>query len=169
MREFAKGQFRLREAPRPLRLIYGGFLLFAALGFASQLGFQVGRIGLTAHAIAVYYRGGESGDVMAFPKTFGQLLEISHAHTFMMAVVFLILAHLFVSTDGSPGFKGTALAVTFAGMLGDLLAPWLIRYGAAWCAWIELAAWAAEGVGSAILVAVSSWECLGPGDSSDAR
>jgi len=168
MREFAKTQFRLRDAPRPLRLIYGGFLVFAALGFLSQLGFQIGRIGLTPHAIAVYYRGGESAQVMTFPKTFGQLLEVSHAHALMMAVVLLILSHLFVSTGASPLFKGAVLVVTFVGMLGDLLAPWLIRYGAAWCAWTELVAWAAEGVGSAILVAVSAWGCLSTGNSKDA-
>ncbi len=162
MREFAKGQFRLREAPWLLRLIYGAFLILAGLGFLSQLGFEIGRIGITPHAIARYYRGGESADVMAFPKTFGQLLEVSHVHAFMMAVVFLILAHLFVSAAGPPVFKTSVLAVTFGGMLGDLLTPWLIRYGAAWCVWIELTSWAALWVGSAILILVSAWECFGP-------
>jgi hypothetical protein len=66
--------------------------LGVAIGFATQLGFQVGRIGFSPEAIAAYYRGGESGGVMTFPKTFGQLLEVSHAHAFTMAVIFLILA-----------------------------------------------------------------------------
>jgi hypothetical protein len=38
MREFAKGQFTLRQAPRALRLIYAGFLLLAALGFVTSSG-----------------------------------------------------------------------------------------------------------------------------------
>ncbi len=161
MREFAQGQFRLRAAPRPLRLVYGAFLTLAALGVLSQIGFQVGRIGLTPRAIALYYRGGETANVMAFPKTFGQLLEVSHAHAFMMAVIFLILAHLSIATGAPPWFKTIVLSVTFGGMLSDLGAPWLVRYGAAWCAWIELAAWLAEVAGSAILAAVSAWECFG--------
>ena len=163
MREFGKGQFELRRAPRGLRLIYAGFLVLAGLGFASQLGFQMGRIGLTPQAIAIYYRGGERAGAMSFPKTFGQILEVSHAHAFVMAIVFLILAHLFASTATPPALKGLVLTVTFAGLLGDLLAPWLIRYGAAWCAWIALVSWIAQGVGNALLVGISGWECLGRG------
>lgn len=162
MREFAKGLFKLRSAPRSLRLVYGAFLILAGLGFLTQLGFQLGRIGITPLAVAIYYRGDERGVVMAFPKSFGQMLEITHAHAFMMAVVFLILAHLFASTSGSPQFKGIVLGLTFAGTLGDLLAPWLIRYSAAWWAWFGLAAWIAQGAGNLVLVAVSGWECLGP-------
>lgn len=161
MREFTKGGFQLRTAPRALRLIYGGFLVLAAIGLATQLGFQVGRIGVTPHAIALYYRGGDSGEVMTFPKTFFQLLELTHAHAFMMAVIFLILAHLFAATAQSPTVKAAFVTLTFAGMLGDLTAPWLVRYAGPGWAWMDLAAWCAEGVGAAILVAVSAVECLG--------
>jgi len=162
MREFAKGQFTLRQAPRALRLIYAGFLLLAALGFVTQLGFQIGRIGVTPEAIATYYRGGESAGVMTFAKTFGQLLEVSHAHAFTMAVIFLILVHLFASTATPPAVKGVVLGITFAGLLGDLIAPWLVRYVAAACAWVELLSWIAQGIGNAVLVGVRAWESLAP-------
>ena len=105
MREFGKGGFSLRRAPAPLRLVYAGFLVLLAPGLLSQLAFHVGRIGLTPAAVATYYRGGEEGEVMVFPKTFGQILELTHAHAFTMSVVFLILAHLFVSTSVSDSFK----------------------------------------------------------------
>src|SRR5262245_14192702 len=105
MREFGKGSFSLRQAPRPLRMIYAGFLFLSSIGFLSQLGFQLGRIGFRPAAIAAYYRGGEGGGVMTFPKTFGQLLEVTHAHAFVMAIMFLILAHLFASTSAPPAFK----------------------------------------------------------------
>jgi len=161
MREFGRASFSIRDAPRPLRLIYGAFLVLIGPGFLTQMGFQIGRIGVTPHAIAVYYRGSEAGDVMAFPKTFGQLLEVTHAHAFVMGITFLILAHLFVATSASTGFKAAVLAGTFVGTLGDLAGPWLVRYGAAWWAWSVLAAWALQGVGSMLLIVVSGWECLG--------
>jgi hypothetical protein len=164
VREFSKGGFSLRRAPAPLRLVYGGFLILLAPGLLSQLAFHVGRIGLTPTAVATYYRGGEEGDVLTFPKTFGQLLELTHAHAFTMSVVFLILAHLFVSTSVSDWFKAGALLATFLGLFGDLAAPWLVRYGAAWCAWIALGAWALEAAGTVTLVAVTGWECLGGPD-----
>jgi hypothetical protein len=162
MREFAKGSFSLRQAPRPLRLIYAGFLLLVGVGIATELGFQIERIGLTPEQVAAYYRGGDDGAVMTFPKTFGQLLEVTHAHAFMMAAIFLILAHLFASTSTSNVLRGIVLSITLAGMVGNLAAPWLTRYGAAWCAWILLFAWAAQGAGSVLMVAVSAWECLAP-------
>lgn len=160
MREFARPQFSLQQAPRRLRLIYAGFLLLVAIGVLSQLGFQIARIGVSPQAIATHYRGGERGEVMAFPKTFGQLLEVTHAHAFVMAVVFLILAHLFVATPVSDSVKGVVLVVTFAGTLGDVLGPWLVRYVAAGCAWIVLGSWIALGLGTAAAIAVSAWACL---------
>jgi len=48
------------------------------------------------------------------------------------------------------------------GMGVDLLAPWLTRHGAAGCAWIVLASWAAQGIGTVAIVAVSAWDCLAP-------
>jgi hypothetical protein len=160
VREFGKGGFSLRDAPAPLRLVYAGFLVLLAPGVLSQLAFHVGRIGLTPAAVATYYRGGEQGEVMVFPKTAGQLLELTHAHAFTMSVVFLILAHLFVSTSVSARCKLSALVATFLGLFGDLASPWLVRYGAAWCAWLALGAWAAEAAGLVTLVAVTGWECL---------
>src|SRR5262245_30537418 len=115
MREFAKNGFSLRAAPRAVRLVYGGFLIFAVLGVATQLGFIVGRIGVTPVDVAAYYRGGEHGEAMTFPKTFGQLLEVTHAHAFVMGVVFLVLAHLALATSASARLKMGVLIVTFAG------------------------------------------------------
>ena len=165
MRDFGRAQFSLRQAPPPVRMIYAAFLLLILPGFVSQIAFQVGRVGLAPSAIAAYYRGSESGDVMTFPKTVGQLLEVTHAHAFMMGVVFLILAHLFVATSASKRFKAVVLAVTFAGTLGDLAGPWLVRYGAAWCAWILLIAWIAQLAGNLTLIAVSGRECVAGGDA----
>jgi hypothetical protein len=160
MRQFASGQFRLRDAPRGLRLIYVGFLLLTAIGLVTQIGFQAWRIGPFPTGIATYYRGGEARETMAFPKPFGHLLEVTHAHAFMMAVIFLVLAHLFagVSIIG-PRAKGAVSVMAFAGMLGDLAAPWLVRYGAAAFSWLQLGCWIILGLAASVMVGVSLWEC----------
>lgn len=161
MRQFASTGFRLRDAPVALRLIYAGFLLLAAVGLATQAGFQVERIGVSPARIAIYYRGGEIAGSLSFPKPFGHLVETTHAHAFMMGVIFLILAHLFVSTSllGARA-KGVVTGAAFAGMLGDLLAPWLIRYVAAGFAWLEILSWVALWAGGGLMLGVSLWECL---------
>ena len=161
MREFSKGGFRLREAAPALRSVYGGFLLLTAVGVASQLGFQVGRIGVTPAAIAAYYAGSERADVMAFPKTFGQLLEVTHAHAFTMALVLLVLAHLFVSTGVSSRTKGTTVALAFGGTLGGLVVPWAVRYVSGAFAVLGMLAWLAQAVGLWTMLIVSGYECLG--------
>jgi hypothetical protein len=161
VREFAKGQFRLRDAPAPLRTIYGGFLVLTALGLASQLGFQIGRIGLSPAAIALYYRGSDRGDILAFPKTLGQLLEITHAHAFIMAMVVLVLAHLFVSTGVAMALKFWIIALALIGTIVDVLAPWGVRYVSATVAWLDLACWIAGAVSTWTMTLVAGWECLG--------
>jgi hypothetical protein len=160
MRQFASGQFRLRDAPRSLRLAYAGFLLLTAIGLVTQIGFQAWRIGPSPTGIATYYRGGEAGETMAFPKPFAHLLEVTHAHAFMMAVIFLVLAHLFAGASMiDPRTKGAVIVMTFTGMLGDLAAPWLVRYGAAAFAWLQLGCWILLGLAAEVMVGVSFWEC----------
>ena len=161
MREFGKGQFRLSQAPRALRLIYGGFLVLVGIGLVTQLAFQFGRIGITPAAVAGYYRGSETGTVMTFPKSFWQLVELSHAHAFTMGVVFLVLAHLGVAAPAPRPLKTVALWAAFAGTLGDLTSPWLVRYVAAGCAWIAIASWLVQALGNVTLLALSGWGCVG--------
>jgi hypothetical protein len=163
VREFSKGSFRLRDAPGPLRAVYGGFLLLTAVGLVSQLGFQVGRVGLTPAAVAVYYRGSDGGDVLAFPKTAGQLLEVTHAHAFTMALVLLVLAHLFVATGMSARTKGLAVLLAFSGTCGGLAAPWMVRYVSPAFAMLTLLSWLAQAVGMWTMLGVSAYECLGRG------
>jgi hypothetical protein len=161
MRDFGRSGFVLRQAPRPLRLVYAGFLALVAPGLVTQVAFQAGRVGLAPSAIATYYRGDDTGTVLAFGKTAAQLLELTHAHAFTMSVVFLILAHLYAACPGPLRWRAGVIAVTFAGMLGDLVGPWLVRYGAAGFAWGLLLAWIALDVGAATMLVTSGWECLG--------
>ena len=134
--------------------------MLVAIGLVTQLGIQSGRIGLTPRAIATYYRGSESGDVMVFPKTATQLLELTHAHAFTMAVIFLVLAHLFAATSIPDPVKAVVLIVAFTGTVGDLVSPWLVRFGAAPFAWLALVWWIAQGFGNLALLGVSGWECV---------
>jgi hypothetical protein len=163
MRDFARTGFVLRQAPRPLRLVYAAFLALVAPGVLTQVVFQVGRVGLTPSAITAYYRGDDTGTVLSFGKTAAQLLEVTHAHAFTMSVVFLILAHLYAACPGPARLRGLVVGATFVGMLGDLTGPWLVRYGSPWCAWLMLVSWVALDAGAATMLLTSGWECLGYG------
>ncbi len=163
MRQFASTQFRLRTAPGWLRLVYAGFLCITAVGLLTQAGFQLERIGWSPAQITQYYRGGETAAGMSFPKPFGHLVEVTHAHAFMMGVIFLILAHLFAASIVSPRAKTALIGVTFIGVVGDLGAPWLIRYVSADFAWLLIGSWIALWLGSGAMVCLSLWECVAGG------
>jgi len=155
MREFGKPGFRLAYLQRDAKWIYTGFLVFVGLGLCTNGLFQLTRIGPTLHRIAVYYRGGDLGEAMTFPKTFAQLLELTHFHTFLMGVVFLILAHLALGTAISPRLKTSLIILAWAGSLGDIASYWLIRYVSPAFAVLQLLSWIGMWVGYGGLIVVT--------------
>ncbi len=147
MRAFAAGGYLLREARLEIRLIYTAFLLLVLVGMVTMAAFQLHHIGPTPTRVAAYYRGGEVGGQMTFPKTFRQLVEVTHFHSFIMGVVYLVLAHLFVATALRSALKQWFIVLAFAGLAGDLVAPWSICYVSAGFAYLQVAAWLAEWIG----------------------
>jgi hypothetical protein len=98
---------------------------------------------------------------MSFPKPFGHLLEVTHAHAFVMALIFLVLAHLFLGASklGTRAKRGVITAA-FIGIVADLVTPWLIRYMGAVFAWGLLGAWLLLTVSGFVMVGLSLWDCL---------
>lgn len=154
MRAFASYGYLLRDAKLDVRLVYTAFLLLVLIGMITMGAFQLYHIGPTPSHAAAYYRGGESGGQMMFAKTFRELVEVTHFHSFIMGVVYLVLAHLFLATALGPGLKRGFVILAFLGLLGDLVSPWLIRYVAAGFAYLQIAAWVAEWAGFLAFVGV---------------
>jgi hypothetical protein len=158
MREFGRSGFRLSQLQRDAKLVYTAFLVFVALGFCTNGLFQLTRVGPTLQHIATYYRGGELGQSMAFPKTFAELLELTHFHTFIMGVLFLILAHLALATDTSTRLKASLIVLACAGSLGDVASYWLIRYVSPVFALLQLLSWLGMWVGYGGMLVVALWD-----------
>jgi hypothetical protein len=142
----------LSDARLEVRLVYSGFLVLALLGFLSTAAFELKHVGPTPGRIAAYYRGGERGAELAFPKTFRELVETTHAHAFMMGVVFLVLAHLLIATTAPESAKRVAIVAAFLGLAGDLAGAWLIRYVSAGFAYVQPLCWVGQWVGVAAFV-----------------
>lgn len=83
---------------------------------------------------------------MAFPKSFSALIETTHFHAFVMGLLYLTLAHLFVATEISRRLKRAVLLGGFLFTLLDLLLPWAVRYLSSGFASALVAAWAGEWV-----------------------
>jgi hypothetical protein len=80
-----------------------------------------------------------------------------------MALVLLVLAHLFVATGVSARTKGTAVGLAFAGTCGGLATPWAVRYVSGAFAIVGLLSWLAHAAGTWTMLVVSAYECLGRG------
>jgi len=163
LKNFTYPQYRLSAATREVKLIYTGFLIFAAVGMLTIGLYQFRRIGTSYDLVVAYYRGGELGQEMAFPKTFAQLLETTHFHAFIMGVSFLILAHLFIATSLSPRVKWSFIGLAFFSSQGDIAGPWLIRYLSPAFALLHLVSWLAMWLGYGALILIPLYEMWGKG------
>jgi hypothetical protein len=96
MQAFARRGFQLHSASLETRIAYTGFLLLMLPALSTLVALSLGRMGLDPQSIAAHYRGGDSE--MSFPKTFWQLVEVSHFHLFTIPIVVLVLSHLLYAT-----------------------------------------------------------------------
>lgn len=161
MKNFTYPAYRLSAAGRETKIIYTGFLIFMAVGMLTVGLYQFKRIGATSDLIVAYYRGGELGQEMTYPKTFTQLLETTHFHAFIMGISFLTLAHLFIATSLGPRVKWTVIGLAFFSSMADIAGPWLIRYWSPACAILQLVAWLGMWVGYGALILLPLYEMWG--------
>ncbi|MBP1684815.1 MAG: conserved rane protein of unknown function [Deltaproteobacteria bacterium] len=154
MKAIAANGYMLRHAKLEVRLVYTGFLFLALVGMVTMGAFELYHIGPSPSRVEAYYRGGESAGQMTFAKTFRELVEVTHFHSFIMGVVYLVLAHLFLATGVSASVKRSVIVAAFAGLASDMVSPWLIRYVAGELAYLQIAAWIAEWIGFGGMVGV---------------
>ena len=126
MKNFTRRGYLIVNANRETKLVYTFFLIFIALGFITIGVYQAHIIGWGMPQIIAHYLGDESQ--MMFPKEFLQLLEISHAHAFMMGIIYLTLAHILIACRIRPFWKQLLIYMGFLATAIDLAGPWLIRY-----------------------------------------
>ncbi len=152
MKAFSNPAYLLANARLEVRIAYTAFLVLVLIGMATMGAFQWGHVGPWPADVAVYFRGGERDGAMVFPKGPRELLELTHAHAFVMGVVYLILAHLIIATTAPARAKLWSVVASFGGLIGDVVGPWLIRYVSAAFAYWQVAAWIAEWGGLLVLV-----------------
>lgn len=167
MKAFGGRYYMLRDARLEVRLVYSAFLLFVAIGMITVAAFQLNHIGITPSEVASHYLGGEGNGEMRFPKTSRELVETTHFHAFIMGVVYLVLAHLFIATSVSLRLQRVIVVLAFGGLAGDIVVPWLIRYGSAGFSYLLIGSWMAEWIGFGAFIAVPISEMWWTSNESD--
>ncbi|MFZ5875566.1 MAG: hypothetical protein ACOYXU_04060 [Nitrospirota bacterium] len=156
MRDFSRRGYRIGQATGEIKVIYTGFLVFAAVGYLTLVAIALTRVGPSYQQIVEHYRGTENEDFV--PRPVGQMLEEAHFHAFIQGVTLLVLTHLFVATGASRRFKRTVVVAAFAATLADLASPWLVRFAAPGFAVVQLLSWILMTGTAALLIGVPIYD-----------
>jgi hypothetical protein len=126
MKYMSSGGFAANPLMRVTLLLTLG-VLFAL--WITNAALYLTRMGLDPRTVVAHYRGSEEAFVN--PRTFGSMLEVTHAHLATMAVVVLLLTHLGIFLPWSPRAKLAGIVLPFTFLLLGEAASWLVRWVAA--------------------------------------
>lgn len=144
MKAFSNPGYMLAFVRVEVKLAYTAFLMLIVIGMLTTGAFQWGYVGPFPADVAIYFRGGERAGAMMFPKSFRELVELTHFHAFGMGAVYLVLAHLIIATTAPAWVKQWSVVVGGVGLAGDLVGVWLIRYVSPLFAYPQVLCWFAQ-------------------------
>ncbi|MCF6157979.1 MAG: hypothetical protein E3K32_05275 [wastewater metagenome] len=126
------------------KLFFTFFLSFMAIAIGIGFLNYYERTGFSPQKTARYYKGDEEDvdmslpaeeyqarlmeEGMFFPKSYRELLEVTHTHAFSMPLIVFVLSRILAMTRAHEGIKITVYSASFAAVLMNLGASWLIRY-----------------------------------------
>lgn len=109
-----------------MRLTLGLALALLAGLWVTNLSLYFSRMTLDPASVVAYYRGNEAE--FQPPRSLESMLEVTHMHLPMMALVLLLLTHLVIFAPFSPRAKLTLILTSFLSALGTEAASWLVRF-----------------------------------------
>jgi hypothetical protein len=112
-------------------------------------------MGLDPQSVVDHYLGSEERFTM--PRTYGSMLEVTHAHLAMMAVVLLLVTHLALFFPWPLRLRIFLVLCAFGGAVLGEVSGWLVRFVDPWFAWLKIVGFLALQTSMAILLAGLLW------------
>ena len=129
-----------QSAPAPIRTVARWVTLVQLVGYTTSLLFIHHTTGMTPAGVVARYRGSDadsSDAAMQFPKSFAEMLTITHTHLLSMAVIFVISGlGLALCTHPGERWRRFLIAEPFVALLVSFSAMWLMRYVDARFSWL---------------------------------
>ena len=121
-----------RDVPSPIRSLARWLTIAQMVGYTTALLFVLHTTKMVPSGITERYRGSDSTAVegeMQFPKSYAEMLTLTHTHILSMAVIFA-LSGLGVSLCSrlSPGLRRFLIVEPFVALLVSFSCLWLVRY-----------------------------------------
>ncbi len=103
------------------------FTLVFLVGFwITNFAMYFAKMGMTPESVQAYYLGSEEAFTM--PRTYQSMLEVTHGHLAMQALVILFITHLLIFAPYSKNVKIAFVACGFSFALLNEAASWLVRF-----------------------------------------
>lgn len=109
-----------------MRLTLGLTLVFLVFFVGTGFALYFSRMSLDPASVVSYYNGSE--DEFRPARTAGSMLEVTHSHLAMMALVLLVLTHLFIFAPFSRRVKLWSISLAFVFGLLSESGGWLVRF-----------------------------------------
>jgi hypothetical protein len=130
-----------RAIGEPWRTLARWITIVQVVGYTTSLVFVWHTTRLVPHGVATRYRGAPvdtlTSGAMQFPKSFAEMLTITHTHLLSMAVVFVFTGiGIALCARPSGRWRRFLIAEPFVALLASFSAMWLMRYVDARFAWL---------------------------------
>jgi len=119
-----------------MRLTLGLALVLLAGFWVSNLALYFAHMNLDPASVVAYYRGDEARFMS--PRSAESLLEVTHMHLPMFALVLLLLTHLLVFAPMHNARKTALIVGSFVSALLMEAAGWLTRFVSPNFAWLKV-------------------------------
>jgi hypothetical protein len=127
--------------PRHVRTLGRWITIVQLVGYTTSLIFVWHTTRLVPTGVATRYRGAAVDSLvsgaMQFPKSFSEMLTITHTHLLSMAVIFVLTGiGLALCTRPNERWRRFLIAEPFVALLVSFSAMWLMRYVDGHFAWL---------------------------------
>lgn len=120
-----------------MRLTLGFSLVLLAAFWGTNVAMWFAHRTLDPASVVAFYRGDEAEFVP--PRSAEGMLEVTHMHLPMFALVLLLLTHLLLFMPASPRRKAALVVAAFGSALLMESGGWLVRFVHPGFAWLQLA------------------------------
>ena len=138
-----------------MRLTLGCSIVFLTGLWITNWLLHVRLLGLSPDLVVRHYLGSEQEFLP--PRTVGSMLEVTHAHFAVMAVVLLLVTHLAIFLPWSLRLRVTLVLATFGSALLQEASGWLVRFVHPGFAWVKVFSFLGLQASMLVLLAGLAW------------
>ncbi len=117
-------------------ILIGVALFFSFLNFCEKTAFSptqiISHYGSAEESfndeVGAEYNEEEFQEVYLLPKTYREVMEITHVHAFLIPLIIFVLSRILAMSGTGEGVKISVFTFAFIGTVLNLSGPYLIRY-----------------------------------------